>query len=82
VTIFPGALARAMGNMTREREAARGVWLPGWAESLFQDSLYALRNLRRQPGFAVVAIGTLAVSIAASWLPAMRVEPVQALRCE
>src|SRR5437667_6685689 len=58
-----GAVARAMGNMTGAREEARGVWLPGWAESLLQDSVYALRNLRRQPGFAVVAIGTLAAAI-------------------
>ena len=57
------AVARAMGNMTGAREEARGVWLPGWAESLFQDSVYAVRNLRRQPGFAVVAIGTLAAAI-------------------
>lgn len=57
------AADRAMGNLTRSREDARGVWLPIWIESVFQDAAYAIRNLRRQPGFAAVAIGTLAAAI-------------------
>lgn len=57
------AAARAMGNLTGAREAARAVWLPSWVESVWQDSSYAIRSLRRQPGFTVVAIGTLAAAI-------------------
>lgn len=57
------AAAREMGNMTGAREDARSVWLPALIESLLQDCAYAIRNLRRQPGFAVVAIGTLAAAI-------------------
>jgi hypothetical protein len=51
------AAARAMGNMTVSRENARGVWLPVFFDSLLQDCAYAIRNLRRQPGFAIVTIG-------------------------
>ncbi len=57
------AATRAMGNMAIAREDARGVWLPVWLESLVQDCGYAIRNLQRQPGFAIVAIGTLAAAI-------------------
>ncbi|MGH9671817.1 MAG: ADOP family duplicated permease, partial [Bryobacteraceae bacterium] len=57
------AAARAMGNMTGAREDARGVWLSVFVESLLQDCAYAIRNLQRQPGFAIVAIGTLAAAI-------------------
>lgn len=57
------AAARDMGSMAGAREEARSVWLPAFIESFIQDCGYAIRNLRRQPGFAVVAIGTLAAAI-------------------
>ena len=37
------------------------VWV--WAEQLLQDLRYAVRTVRRQPGFAAVVILTLAVAI-------------------
>lgn len=58
------AANRLMGNVTCAREDARNVWLPALLQSVMQDCTYALRNLRRQPGFATVAIGTLAAAIA------------------
>jgi len=54
---------RALGNMTLAREDARGVWLAPWLEGVRQDLAYALRAMRRQPGFSLVAIGTLAAAI-------------------
>jgi predicted permease len=51
------------GNVTIAREDARAVWIWPWLESVVQDLRYALRNLRRQPGFALVALLTLGIAI-------------------
>ena len=48
---------------TRGREDTRAVWLWVWVEQALQDVRYALRTLRRHPGFAAVVILTLAVAI-------------------
>ncbi len=53
----------AMGNLTRAREDARAVWIWPWFESVMQDVRYALRNLRHQPGFAMIAILALGCAI-------------------
>src|SRR5262245_65628118 len=50
------AARAALGNVTRSREDARAIWLRPWLESVWQDVAYALRSLRRQPGFTLVAI--------------------------
>jgi predicted permease len=57
------ASRRAMGNMTLAREDARRVWLAAWLESVWQDVSYAVRALRRQPGFTLVALGALTAGI-------------------
>src|SRR5258706_6871181 len=54
---------RALGNMTLAREDARGVWIAPWLEGVRQDLAYALRAMGHQPGFSLVAIGTLAAAI-------------------
>ena len=55
--------AGAVGNITQAREDARAVWIRPWVQSVWQDTAYALRNLRRQPGFTLVALTTLGLAI-------------------
>ena len=57
------AAHKMLGNLTRSREDARAVWIWPWLESVWQDIAYAVRSLRRQPGFTLVAIVALGVSI-------------------
>lgn len=57
------AAERAFGNRTaaRERFHESHVWIP--LEQLAQDCRYAVRSLRRTPGFALIATLILAVGI-------------------
>jgi len=57
------AANRAMGNQTLAREDARGVWLVPWLQSIAGDLLYGFRNMRRQPGFTLVALAVLGAAI-------------------
>jgi len=56
------AAARALGNVTLQREQARGVWLAPWLESLWQDARYGVRSLRRSPAFSLAAASSLSKS--------------------
>jgi hypothetical protein len=46
------------------REAAHGVWIAPWFESVWQDVRYGARSLRRSPGFTVTALLTLTLGVA------------------
>lgn len=60
------AARRAFGNVALLEERSREAWQWPMLESVWADIRYAFRQMRKNPGFAAVTIGTLALGIGAA----------------
>src|SRR5580704_8053143 len=60
------AARRDFGNATLVKEVTREMWTWSFFERFMQNVRYGLRVFKRNPGFAAVAILTLALGIGAN----------------
>jgi predicted permease len=60
------AAHRKFGNMTRNSEKARSVWIVRWMSDLAQDLRQAFRGMRRDAGFTTFVILIAGLGIGAS----------------
>jgi predicted permease len=60
------AAKKDFGNVSLIREVTREVWGWGFVERLIQDARYALRTTRRNPGFSLAVIFSLALGVGAN----------------
>src|SRR3954467_3566035 len=66
------AVRREFGNVAHVKEVTRETWGGLWLERLVQDVRYAVRSLRRGPGFPGIPLPTPALRVGA---PTPKVTP-------
>jgi predicted permease len=79
------AAAREFGNIALVQDVTREMWGKAWLEQLGRDVRYALRQLRKSPGFTITATAMLAVAICAnstvfSWIDGTMLRPIPGAR--
>src|SRR6201984_1711560 len=79
------AAAREFGNIPLVQDVTRDMWGQAWLEQLGRDFRYALRQLRKSPGFSMTATAMLAVAICAnstvfSWIDGTMLRPIPGAR--
>src|SRR5580692_10964325 len=79
------AAAREFGNIPLVQDVTRQMWGQGWLEQLGRDVRYAMRQLRKNPGFTITATAMLAVAICAnstvfSWIDGTMLRPIPGAR--
>jgi predicted permease len=60
------AARRAFGNLTLLEQRSREVWMWPWMENLYADVKFALRQLRKSPGFSATVIVTILLGMGAN----------------
>jgi predicted permease len=79
------AAEREFGNIPLVQDATRDMWGQARLEQLSRDLRYALRQLRKSPGFTITATAMLAVAICAnstvfSWIDGTMLRPIPGAR--
>src|SRR6478609_7840738 len=79
------AAMREFGNIPLVQDVTRQMWGGGWFEPLGRDVRYAMRQLRKSPGFSITATAMLAVAICAnstifSWIDGTMLRPIPGAR--
>ncbi|HLJ78586.1 MAG TPA: ABC transporter permease [Acidobacteriaceae bacterium] len=79
------AAEREFGNIPLVQDVTRDMWGQASLEQLGRDVRYALRQLRKSPGFTITATAMLAVAICAnstvfSWIDGTMLRPIPGAR--
>src|SRR5689334_3114851 len=79
------AAAREFGNILLVQDVTRDMWGQAWLERLGRDVRYALRQLRKSPGFSITATAMLAVAMCVnstvfSWIDGTMLRPIPGAR--